>query len=70
VKQSALLRHLRAHGCFLKREGVSHSLWINPNTGAVEAVPRHTEIPDRLAQKICRSLSIPEIGCPGADQEA
>ncbi|PYR00459.1 MAG: addiction module toxin, HicA family, partial [Acidobacteria bacterium] len=23
----------------------SHSLWMNPATGAVEAVPRHTEIP-------------------------
>jgi hypothetical protein len=42
---------------------------MNPNTGSVEAVPRHTEIPDRLAQKICRSLSIPEIGRPGIARE-
>ena len=62
MKQSTLLRHLRLHGCVLKREGASHSLWMNPNTGAVEAVPRHVEIADRLAQKICRGLSIPEIG--------
>jgi mRNA interferase HicA len=40
------LRHLRQHGCHLKREGRSHSLWINPATGAVEAVPQHTEIHD------------------------
>jgi len=44
VNRGALLRHLRRHGCFLKREGASHSLWCNPATGAVEAVPRHTEI--------------------------
>jgi len=56
------LRHIRHHGCFLKREGRSHSLWCNPSTGAIEAVPRHNEISNRLAQKICRNLSVPEIG--------
>jgi len=30
VKRSSLLAHLRRHGCYLKREGRSHSLWINP----------------------------------------
>jgi len=39
-----------------------HSLWTNPTTGAVETVPRHSEIANRLAQKICRGLSVPEIG--------
>jgi predicted RNA binding protein YcfA (HicA-like mRNA interferase family) len=62
VKRSSLLRHLRRHGCYLKREGSSHSLWTNPTTGVVEAVPRHQEIPNGLARKICRSLSVPEIG--------
>jgi mRNA interferase HicA len=62
MKRSALLRHLRKHGCFLKREGSSHSLWINPKTGHVEAIPRHVEIPDLLARKICRGLSLPEVG--------
>ena len=60
MKRQALLKHLRGHGCILKREGSSHSLWENPQTGHVEAVPRHTEIPDRLAKKICRELSLPE----------
>ena len=62
MKRTALLKHLRKQGCILKREGSSHSLWSNPGTGAVEAVPRHTEISDQLARKICRGLSIPEIG--------
>ena len=62
MKRSTLLKHLRKHGCFLKREGSAHSLWSNPTAGAVEAVPRHTEIPNRLARKICRGLSVPEIG--------
>ncbi|MFB3146201.1 MAG: type II toxin-antitoxin system HicA family toxin [Nitrospirales bacterium] len=62
MKRSALLRHLRKYGCYLKRERSAHSLWINPATGAVEAIPRHTEIPDKLAKKICRSLSLPMVG--------
>jgi mRNA interferase HicA len=60
MKRSSLLQHLRRHGCYLKREGGKHSLWMNPKTGAVEAVPRHTEIANQLAKKICRNLSIPE----------
>ena len=62
MKRSALLQHLRRSGCYLKREGRGHSLWCNPTTGAVEAVPRHTEIPNGLARKICRGLSVSEIG--------
>ncbi len=61
MKRGSLLRHLRKHGCYLKREGREHSLWCNPKTGEVEAVPRHVEIPNKLAKKICHGLSIPEI---------
>lgn len=61
MKRGDLLRHLRRHGCFLKREGGSHSLWCNPKTGAVEAVPRHAEVANNLARKICRNLAVPEI---------
>lgn len=60
MKREALLKHLRSHGCVLKREGRSHSLWHNPVSGGTEAIPRHTEIPNVLATKICRGLSIPE----------
>ena len=51
MKRSSLLRHLRQHGRVLKREGASHSLWMNPATGAVEAVPRHTEIANILVEQ-------------------
>ncbi len=61
MKRHVLLRHLRRHGCYLKREGAAHSLWCNPRTGRMEAVPRHTEIANELAKKICRGLSVPEI---------
>lgn len=62
MKRNALLKHLRRNGCYLKREGHSHSIWINPQTGDMETVPRHVEVPNMLAKKICRGLSIPEIG--------
>ena len=45
MKRSRLLRHLRRHGCHLKREGSAHSLWTNPKTGVVEAIPRHVANP-------------------------
>ncbi len=61
MKRGDLLRHLRLHGCVLKREGGAHSLWTNPRTGAMEAVPRHTEVADGLARKICRGLAVPDI---------
>jgi mRNA interferase HicA len=61
MKRQALLRHLRRYGCYLKREGGSHSLWINPVNGSVETLPRHTEIPDKLARKICKGLGIPDL---------
>ncbi|MBS1257517.1 MAG: hypothetical protein MAG551_00561 [Candidatus Scalindua arabica] len=61
MKRHHLLKHLRKHGCFLKREGRSHSLWCNPQTGHAEAIPRHNEIPNKLVKKISKALSIPEL---------
>ncbi len=62
MTRTALLQHLRRYGCHLKREGRAHSLWSNPATGAMEAIPRHAEIANMLARKMCRNLSVPEIG--------
>jgi mRNA interferase HicA len=56
MKRRELEKRLRHSGCYLKREGSSHSLWTNPRTGAVEAIPRHTEIKEPLAWKILKSL--------------
>jgi hypothetical protein len=41
----------------MKREGASHSLWINPKNGIIEAVPRHIEIKEPLAKKILKNLN-------------
>ena len=52
MKRRDLERKLRIAGCYLKREGASHALWINPKNGIVEAIPRHKEIKEPLARKI------------------
>jgi predicted RNA binding protein YcfA (HicA-like mRNA interferase family) len=56
MKRTELLRHLANAGCVLKREGASHSIWHNPATRRMQAIPRHKEIADKLACKIIRAL--------------
>ena len=59
MKRRQLERHMKRHGCGLAREGSRHSIWRNLTTRETSAVPRHSEIADRLAQKICKDLGIP-----------
>lgn len=59
MKRRALLRHLRLYGCELLREGEKHSVYWNPTNRRTSSVPRHTEIVDKLARKICKDLGIP-----------
>ncbi len=59
MKRNELLRHLRAHGCELVREGGRHSWWQNAAQNRRSAIPRHAEIKDILALKICRDLGVP-----------
>jgi mRNA interferase HicA len=56
MKRRDLERKLRIAGCYLKRQGSSHSLWMNPKNGVIEAVPRHTEIKEPLAKKILKNM--------------
>ncbi len=61
MKRRALLRYLEEHGCRFLREGSKHSWWYNPALNRRSAVPRHTEIVDTLAKKICKDLGIPPV---------
>ena len=61
MKRGDLLRHLHAQGCQLLREGARHSWWQNPNQNKRPAIPRHTEIDDHLANKICKDLGVPRV---------
>ncbi|MBK9246719.1 MAG: type II toxin-antitoxin system HicA family toxin [Ignavibacteria bacterium] len=59
MKRRDLLKYLTKYGCYLLREGGNHSVWCNPSSNRVSTVPRHTEINDYLAKKICKDLEIP-----------
>jgi predicted RNA binding protein YcfA (HicA-like mRNA interferase family) len=59
MKRKELLRHLEECGCELLREGANHSLYFNRQKMKISTVPRHTEINDYLARKICKDLEIP-----------
>lgn len=61
MKLFYFLKYLRENNCELLREGGKHSWWINPSLNKRSAVPRHKEISDQLANKICRDLGIPAI---------
>ncbi len=61
MRRKELLDHLRSYGCILLREGARHSWWHNPALNKRSAVPRHSEIRDILAIKICKDLGVPPI---------
>lgn len=58
MKRKVLIRHLGNEGCTLLREGSNHSVYINREKRKVSTVPRHKEINDFLAKKICKDLGI------------
>ena len=43
------------------REGSNHSWWINKTKNLKSAVPRHAEISNLLADKICKDLGLDKI---------
>ncbi len=60
MKRIDPIRHMERDGAQLLREGGNHSVYVNRKSGKVSAVPRHREINEFLAQKICRDLEIPK----------
>ncbi|MEH1932763.1 MAG: type II toxin-antitoxin system HicA family toxin [Nostoc sp.] len=58
MKRRELIRHLEKNGCLFLREGGRHTIYYNPSNNRTSAVPRHTEIVDTLAIKICKDLEI------------
>jgi hypothetical protein len=61
LKRQELVRHVESHACQLLREGGKHSVYYNPTNNQTTAIPRHREINEFLAKKICRDLGIPEV---------
>ena len=60
MKHRDLIRHLERYGCEQLREGGRHTIYVNRNARKTSAVPRHKELNDYLARKICRDLEVPD----------
>lgn len=60
MKRRDLIRHLEKHGCEFLREGRNHTVYVNSAVKKVSTVPRHREIIDFTAYKICKDLDIPK----------
>ncbi|MFA5857613.1 MAG: type II toxin-antitoxin system HicA family toxin [Elusimicrobiota bacterium] len=58
MKTKEFIRYLSLHNCVLFRQGKKHSVFINLSTRKISTVPRHRELNDFLARKICKDLGI------------
>jgi hypothetical protein len=59
MKRNQLIKHLRKNGASLLREGSRHTIF---QKGLRKTqIPRHNEIVDELARKICKDLDIPFV---------
>ena len=61
MKRNNFIKYLISEGCIFIREGARHSVFFNPLVKRTSTVPRHNEINNFLARKICRDLGIQEI---------
>jgi hypothetical protein len=60
MKRADLIRHLERYDCEFLREGSKHTVYVNRMAQRSSTIPRHREINDFLARKICRDLHVPE----------
>ena len=61
MKRVDLIKYLIKEGCIFFREGAKHSVFFNPIIRKSSTVPRHKEIDNFLAKKICRDLGVKEL---------
>lgn len=60
MKRGELIRFLKRAGCFLKRRGAKHDIYINPATSQKQPIPRHSEIDEALVKHIKKYLGLME----------
>lgn len=58
MKRADLVKYLRTKKCLLLREGKGHSVFHNTENNWISTIPRHTEISNFLADKICKDLGL------------
>ena len=60
MKVSELTRLAKKVGCYIKRHGSEHDIWINPKTDNTARIPRHKskEVATGTAQSIIKDLGL------------
>ena len=60
MKSSELVRLAKKHGCYIKRHGTEHDIWISPTTGKTSRIPRHPskEVATGTAFQIKKDLGL------------
>ena len=58
MKRKEFIKELVEAGCYLKRHGSKHDIYVNPKSGRMAPVPRHVEIRDTLCELIRRQLGL------------
>jgi mRNA interferase HicA len=53
------MKHLTNYHCTVIRDDGPHTVVRNPNNGAQASIPRHREIKNPTARRICKQLDIP-----------
>lgn len=59
MKRKELITYIVQKGAVLLREGRRHSIYRKGKYRT--QIPRHTEIVDELARKVCKDLNIPFV---------
>jgi hypothetical protein len=60
MKRKFLVEHLTKNGCGIVREGKRHTVFSDKSETKTSVVPRHKEINEFTAKRICRDLGVPE----------
>lgn len=58
MKRTRLVAHLLRNGCVLLREGAKHSIYRNLFIGVQTSVPRHANLLESTARRICKQLGV------------
>ena len=58
MKRRDFVRELVEEGCYLKRHGRRHDIYINPKNGKKAPIPRHSEIKESLCELIEKQLGL------------
>ncbi len=61
MKRSVLIRHLSKNGWRIDTRRWATLYMENVHSGEMTAVPRHNEIKELLARKICKDLGIVKL---------